>query len=109
MVFLQLNLRRLDLNSIRRWIYERSLSYLWQKIRPWIRPALLILGGLALLRIVGWIAPYNPLLNMDIVDGIKVNDLFLQSSLYGGIVTTGFTIFQTLYEKISVDNEPSKP
>ena len=104
--FLELNLRRTDFNSIRRWVYEKSLIYLWGKIRIWLKPSILILGGFVISYILSW-TNFNDFFNHNSnADNIK--NLLGNSGIYGIIGSIGFIIFNFFKEKNSTDNEPSE-
>jgi predicted Rossmann-fold nucleotide-binding protein len=91
--FLELNLRRQDLDSIRGWIYGRSLSYVWQKISPWIKLMMIGISSFAVTSILGWI-------NQD--------GLLRTTGLYGILGAGGFGFIQTLRGHIAANNEPSE-
>lgn len=104
--FLELNLRRTDFNSIRRWVYDKSITYLWNKIKGWLLPLLTLLFTFLFTYILGMIRPEF----MDQI--IKLKDLSLTELLrttgwYGVITTSSFSLLGLIKEIISTENEPS--
>jgi hypothetical protein len=91
--FLELNLRRQDLDSIRGWIYDRSLTYLWRKISPWIRVTIVGIGSFAVTSVFSLLSD---------------NDFLRSSGIYGIIGSGGFGFLQTLRGQIAVNNKPSE-
>jgi hypothetical protein len=105
--FLQLNLRRMNIDSIRRWIYDQSLSYLWQKIHIWVRPAMFIIAIFLTIYIFGSVRSVDLIFKQSNFYGISTSDLFFKSGFYGAISTAVIAGLRALLEKRSIDNEPS--
>jgi hypothetical protein len=93
--YLRLNLRRRDPESIRRWISDRTLKYLWQKILPWILISIIGIGGSTMAAIIGWTR-------------FGGDPHISTASLFGAGIFAGLGFFQAINKKISMEKEPAE-
>jgi KAP family P-loop domain len=91
--FLQLNLRRQDIDNIRNWIFDRSIAYLWRQIRSWIKASVIGIVVFTTTVIYGLLTG-NPIAN--------------NTGLLGILGSLGLGISQTWHKKSVQDENPAE-
>ncbi len=90
--YLRLNLKRRDIDSIRQWITEHTLSYIWQNLKPWLSASIIGIGASTMTAVIGAVGqnPYTP-----------------YASLFGAISSAGMGVFQALDKKKDAEDKPA--
>jgi hypothetical protein len=93
--YLRLNLRRRDPESIRKWISDRTFTYVWQKIVPWVWVSVSGIGAFTMAAIINW-------------TGFGSNPNISNASLIGAILSGGLGFFKGLNKKLQTEEEPAE-